>query len=80
MLVDQIELSPAETAALLELLRSHEEALQAQAKAEEVDKRRRLGQVYTLLLNAAAKRRAQQAPGDTNPDLPEDQPAQPDAS
>jgi hypothetical protein len=61
VLVDQIELSPAETAALLDLLRSHKDALHVQAEAEEADIRRRLGHIYTLLLDAAARRRARLA-------------------
>jgi hypothetical protein len=44
---------------LLDLLRSHQEAPQAYDEAEEVGIRRRLARVYTLLRNAAAKRRAQ---------------------
>jgi hypothetical protein len=70
VLVDQIELAPAETAALLDLLRSHEDALHAQAEAEEADSRRRLGQVYTLLLNAAARRRAKLAGDATEAEQP----------
>ena len=80
VLVDQIELSPAETAELLDMLRSHEEALHAQAEAEKVDRRRRLGQVYTLLLDLAAERQARLAQGETNPELPVDPPAQTDVS
>lgn len=75
VLADQIPFSPAETATLLDLLRSREAVLQEMAEAEEVDKRRRLGQVYTLLLDATAERRVQLAQGETNLDLPADQPA-----
>jgi len=80
ILVDQIVLSPAETAALLNLLHDNEPALRKRAEAEEVDKRRCLGRVCAILLNAAAKQRAQLARGETNPDLPADQPAQSDSS